>query len=134
MRARTLGQRVLRPDAREKVTGRALFPGDLKMDGMLSMKVLFSDRAHARIVDIDFSDAERMPGVVAVLTHRDVPVNEYGLIYKDQPALCGDKVRSIFDRVVIAGMIDVQRNIFQDMRVDLVFDAAQFISIERLKM
>ena len=83
------------------MTGRALFPGDLSMDGMLSMKVLFSDRPHAKIESIDSSEAEQLPGVVAVLTHRDVPVNEYGLIYKDQPALSGDKVRSLFDRVAL---------------------------------
>jgi CO/xanthine dehydrogenase Mo-binding subunit len=96
-----MGRRVLRPDAVDKVTGRARFPGDLTMDKTLHMKVLFSDRVHARIVDIDTSAAEQVPGVVAVLTHEDVPVNEYGLMIKDQPALCGDKVRSIFDRVAL---------------------------------
>jgi CO/xanthine dehydrogenase Mo-binding subunit len=101
MRTRTLGQRVLRPDAEAKVTGQALFPGDLRMDGMLAMKVLFSERPHAQIERIDTAEAERQPGVVAVLTHKDVPVNEYGLIYKDQPALNGDKVRSLFDRVAL---------------------------------
>jgi CO/xanthine dehydrogenase Mo-binding subunit len=102
MKGQAIGRRELRPDAVDKVTGGALFPGDLTMDGMLYMKVLFSDRPHARIVEIDTSEAERVPGVVAILTHEDVPVNEYGLIYKDQPALSGDKVRSIFDRVALA--------------------------------
>ena len=101
MKGQAIGRRMLRPDAMDKVTGRARFPGDLYMDGMLHVKVLFSDRAHARIVSIDSSGAEQVPGVVAVLTHRDVPVNEYGLIYKDQPALCSDKVRSMFDRVAL---------------------------------
>jgi CO/xanthine dehydrogenase Mo-binding subunit len=100
-RAQAIGQRFLRPDAVDKVTGRARFPGDLTMDGMLYMKVLFSTQAHARIVSIDTTAAEDLPGVVAVLTHKDVPVNEYGLIYKDQPALNGDKVRSLFDRVAL---------------------------------
>ncbi len=97
----TLGRRLLRPDAVDKVTGRALFPGDLEMEGALAMKVLFSSQVHARIVSIELSEAERLPGVVAILTHKDVPVNEYGLIYKDQPALNGDKVRSLFDRVAL---------------------------------
>jgi CO/xanthine dehydrogenase Mo-binding subunit len=101
MKAQAIGQRVRRPDAVDKVTGRARFPGDLYMEGMLYAKVLFSDRPHARIVAIDTSEAEQLPGVVAVLTHKDVPVNEYGLIYKDQPALNGDKVRSVFDRVAL---------------------------------
>jgi CO/xanthine dehydrogenase Mo-binding subunit len=101
MKRQAIGQRMLRPDALDKVTGRARFPGDLYMDGMLYVKVCFSDRAHARILSIDTSEAEQVPGVVAILTHRDVPVNEYGLIYKDQPALSGDKVRSVFDRVAL---------------------------------
>jgi len=100
-KTRTLGRRLLRPDAVDKVTGRARFPGDLVMEGALAMKVLFSSQVHARIVSIDNSEAEKVPGVVAILTHRDVPVNEYGLIYKDQPALNGDKVRSLFDRVAL---------------------------------
>jgi CO/xanthine dehydrogenase Mo-binding subunit len=101
VKTQAIGRRMLRPDAVDKVTGRARFPGDLAMEGMLTIKVLFSPQAHARIVSIDTTEAERLPGVVAVLTHRDVPVNEYGLIYKDQPALNGDKVRSVFDRVAL---------------------------------
>ncbi len=101
MRTQVIGRRLRRPDAVDKVTGRARFPGDLDMPGVLYGKVLFSDRPHARILSIDTSEAERVPGVVAVLTHKDVPVNEYGLIFKDQPALSGDKVRSVFDRVAL---------------------------------
>jgi len=101
MKGHALGRRVLRPDAVDKVTGRARFPGDLYVEGALVAKVLFSDRPHAKIVSIDTTEAEQVPGVVAILTHEDVPVNEYGLIYKDQPALNGDKVRSMFDRVAL---------------------------------
>jgi CO/xanthine dehydrogenase Mo-binding subunit len=101
MKGQSIGQRLLRPDAVDKVTGRALFPGDLHSDGMLYLKVLFSDQPHARILNIDTSQAGQVPGIVAVLTHKDVPVNEYGLIYKDQPALASDKVRTIFDRVAL---------------------------------
>jgi CO/xanthine dehydrogenase Mo-binding subunit len=101
MKGQALGRRVLRPDAVDKVTGRTRFPGDLQAQDALFMKVLFSERAHARIMAVDTAAAEQVPGVVAVLTAADVPVNEYGLIYKDQPALCGDKVRSVFDRVAL---------------------------------
>ncbi|RPI58584.1 MAG: aldehyde oxidase [Chloroflexi bacterium] len=101
MKEQVIGRRMQRPDAVGKATGRTRFPGDLEMDGALSLKVLFADRVHARILAIDTAEAERVPGVVAILTHRDVPVNEYGLIYPDQPALCGNRVRSIFDRVAL---------------------------------
>jgi CO/xanthine dehydrogenase Mo-binding subunit len=101
MKGQAIGRRMVRPDAVDKVTGRTRFPGDLYMEDMLSLKVLFSDRPHARILSIDTSEAAQVPGVVAILTHHDVPVNEYGLMYKDQPALAGDRVRSIFDRVAL---------------------------------
>jgi CO/xanthine dehydrogenase Mo-binding subunit len=101
MKVQTIGQRVQRPDAVDKVTGRARFPGDLHMEGTLYAKVLFSERTHAEIVVIDTFEAEQVPGLIAILTHEDVPINEYGLIHKDQPALNGDKVRSVFDRVAL---------------------------------
>ncbi|MFH1573311.1 MAG: xanthine dehydrogenase family protein molybdopterin-binding subunit [Acidobacteriota bacterium] len=85
----SIGRSVPRTDAYAKVTGEAKFPGDLSMDGMLHAKTLFALRPHARILSIDPSAAEAVPGVVAVLTARDVPVNERGLQIPDQPVLCG---------------------------------------------
>ena len=85
----TLGQSLPRVDARGKVTGETLYPGDLSMQDMLHMKILFTDRPHARIKSIKTGRAEAAPGVVAVYTAKDVPVNEYGLQWQDQPVLCG---------------------------------------------
>jgi CO/xanthine dehydrogenase Mo-binding subunit len=87
--AAVIGKSVPRVDALAKVTGRALFPGDLVMPDILHMKILFSERPHARIVRLDTTKAEAYPGVVAVFTAKDVPVNEYGLQKPDQPVLCG---------------------------------------------
>ncbi len=84
-----IGTSHARIDAVGKVTGATVYPGDLGMDGMLYMKILFAGRPHARILRINTAAAEMAPGVVAVLTARDVPVNEYGLIMQDQPVLCG---------------------------------------------
>jgi CO/xanthine dehydrogenase Mo-binding subunit len=84
-----IGTSVARPDALEKVTGKALFSGDLSMPEMLHMKTLFAWRPHARVLNIDTTRAEAVPGVVAIYTAKDVPVNEYGLQIKDQPVLCG---------------------------------------------
>ena len=104
-----IGQRVRRMDAVGKVTGETLYPGDIDMEDQLWMKIRFSDRVHARITAIDTSKAEAFPGVVAVYTAKDVPVNEYGLIMPDQPVLCGpgstkdgaDIVRCISDQVAL---------------------------------
>lgn len=59
------------------------------MKGMLHMKMLFAGRPHARVKWIKTNKAEAAPGVVAVYTSKDVPVNEYGLQWQDQPVLCG---------------------------------------------
>lgn len=84
-----IGQPIARSDALDKVTGKALYSGDLVRPGMLHMKILFALRPHARIITIDTSAAVALKGVAAVLTAADVPVNEYGLQWKDQPVLCG---------------------------------------------
>lgn len=105
----SIGQSLTRIDAVGKVTGETLYPGDFDMAEQLWMKIRFADRVHARITAIDTSQAEAYPGVVAVLTAQDVPVNEYGLIMRDQPVLCGpgsskaggDIVRCVSDQVAL---------------------------------
>ena len=91
-----VGQPVARNDAIEKVTGHLKFPGDLNMPGQLYAKMLWSEHPHARI-HIDTSAAESVPGVVAVYTGKDVPHNEFGLIFKDQPVFSFDVARSVGD-------------------------------------
>jgi CO/xanthine dehydrogenase Mo-binding subunit len=67
-----IGQRTIRPDGVDKVTGRAAFAADTTMPGMIWGKVLRSPHPHARIRSIDTSKAEELPGVKAVVTSRDV--------------------------------------------------------------
>ncbi|MEP0806226.1 MAG: xanthine dehydrogenase family protein [Chloroflexota bacterium] len=105
----SIGKSLPRVDARGKVTGETPYSGDLSMPGMLHMKVLFAGRPHARIKSIDTRKAEAAPGVAAVFTAKDVPVNEYGLQWQDQPVLCGpgsakpgaDVVRFVGDQVAV---------------------------------
>src|SRR5512135_3303155 len=89
MTSHFIGQSIPRVDAPGKVTGETLYPGDISMPGMLHMKIMFSSKAHARIINLDPSAAIDWPGLVCVLTAQDVPVNEYGLQITDQPVLCG---------------------------------------------
>ena len=63
-----IGQRTIRPDGVDKVTGRAAFAADTNMPGMIWGKVLRSPHPHARIKSIDTSKAEALPGVKAVVT------------------------------------------------------------------
>jgi CO/xanthine dehydrogenase Mo-binding subunit len=67
-----IGQRTVRPDGVDKVTGRAAFAADTTMPGMIWGKVKRSPHPHARIKSIDTSKAEALPGVKAVVTARDV--------------------------------------------------------------
>lgn len=105
-----IGQSINRVDALGKVTGETRFPGDIDKPGQVYMKILFAGRPHAIIRSINTSDAEKMSGVLAVFTAKDVPVNEYGLIMPDQPVLCGpdsdkpyaDRVRFVGDQIALA--------------------------------
>jgi CO/xanthine dehydrogenase Mo-binding subunit len=109
MPGRVVGHSFPRIDARAKVTGEAKYPADFSMPGMLHAKILFAGRPHARILSIDPSEAEKVPGVVAIFTAKDVPINEYGLQTPDQPVLCGpgsakpgaDVVRWVGDQVAL---------------------------------
>jgi CO/xanthine dehydrogenase Mo-binding subunit len=94
-----VGTSVVRPDAKDKVTGAAIYARDLSMPGMLHMKLVFAGRPHARIVRVDTSPALACPGVHAVFTAADVPHNLYGLMIPDQPVFCFDVVRFAGDRV-----------------------------------
>jgi len=101
MHRRTIGQPIRRPDAPPKVTGETLYPADLYMDGMLHIKVLWSDRPHARLLGVDASAALALPGVVAVFTAADVPVNEFGIEEMDEHVLAQDKVRFVGEPVAL---------------------------------
>jgi CO/xanthine dehydrogenase Mo-binding subunit len=96
-----LGTSVPRPDALGKVTGGTKYPADLVRADMLHLKIVFAHRPHARILKLDTGQALAHPGVVDVLTARDVPYNAYGLVEADEPALCSDVVRYVGDRVAL---------------------------------
>ena len=76
-----VGQSVLRPDAFEKVLGGKGFPVNVALPGMLHAKLLRSPYPHARILSIDASMAEKLPGVKAVLLPKDVPQIKYCPVY-----------------------------------------------------
>ena len=67
-----LGKRVTRVDALEKVTGAAQYGGDVHLPGMLHGKFVRSAHPHAKILNIDTSEAEKLPGVRAIVTQDDV--------------------------------------------------------------
>lgn len=98
---RWVGKSVARRDALEKATGSAKFASDMFPENLLYVLTLRSKHPHAIIRRIDVSKALKMPGVVGVYTHRDVPNNRFGVFYKDRPVLCDDRVRYIGDPVAL---------------------------------
>lgn len=91
---RGVGESVRRPDGRLKVRGDFAYASDLRWDGMVWGATLRSPHPHARILRLDATRARRLPGVVAVLTHEDVPGRRlYGMKVADQPVLAVDRVR-----------------------------------------
>ena len=106
MAYRVIGGSQPRADAWEKVLGRPIYAGDLAVAGMLHGKIVRSPYASARIVRIDTSAARALPGVIAVLTHQDVPQNALrmelpgrmaeataGAVLATQPVLAERRVR-----------------------------------------
>jgi CO/xanthine dehydrogenase Mo-binding subunit len=73
----------------DKVTGSALYAGDMDFPGQAWLKIVFAGTPHAIIRAVHIEEVLAAPGVIAVLTAADAPVNEYGLIMPDQPVLCG---------------------------------------------
>ena len=70
---KVIGTSPLRHDGVDKVTGRAAFGADIRLPGMLYGAVLRSPHAHAKILSIDTSEAEKLHGVHAVITAKDFP-------------------------------------------------------------
>jgi len=103
----TIGKRIPKRDAPQKVTGSAIYIQDLKIPGMLYGKILYSKYPHAKILKIDTSRAEKLPGVKAVITGSDTPTFKFGF-FKDNPPLKTGKVLSMRDELAAVAAIDPQ--------------------------
>jgi CO/xanthine dehydrogenase Mo-binding subunit len=115
---KVIGKRLPRVDARERVTGEAIYPADLDMPGMAHAKILRSPLAHARIRGVDTSRARALEGVLAVVTAADfpelpvgatIPMGEtgYDMWMVAQLNMARDKVLWIGQPVAAVAAIDV---------------------------
>ncbi len=100
-----IGKRIPKPDAIPKATGQIIYGHDVKVPRMLYGKILRSPLPHARILHIDTSRAERLSGVKAVITAKDLPPRRFGY-GRDRTPLKGDKVRRCGDEVAAVAAID----------------------------
>jgi CO/xanthine dehydrogenase Mo-binding subunit len=92
----------VRPDGKEKVTGTGRYTADLDLTGQLHARFRYADHTRARIVRIDTSRARALPGILAVLTHEDVPDVRYGQLVKDRRLFAKEEVR--FEGDVVAAV------------------------------
>src|SRR2546430_2144267 len=120
-RTKVVGKPFRKVDARAKCTGQTKFADDIFLPRMLYCRILRSHLPHALIKHIDLSKAIAMPGVIAVITGKDLPI-PYGIlpVSQDEHALCIDKVRFIGDPVASVAAIDE----------DTAFDAMNLIEVE----
>ncbi len=119
MSAKYVGESLRRPDTPAKAVGRAQYIHDLARPGMLYGKVRFSEHAHARILNIDTSKAERLPGVRAVITAANTPRVQVGFL-RDNRALKASKVLQLRDEIAAVAAIDP----------DIAAEAAALIEVE----
>ncbi|HEY5883338.1 MAG TPA: molybdopterin cofactor-binding domain-containing protein [Pyrinomonadaceae bacterium] len=116
-----VGKPFRKVDARAKCVGQTKFADDIVLPRMLACKILRSHLPHALIKNVDLSKALALPGVVAVLSGKELPIS-YGIlpVSQDEHALCIDKVRFIGDPVAAVAAIDE----------DVAFDAMNLIEVE----
>jgi CO/xanthine dehydrogenase Mo-binding subunit/aerobic-type carbon monoxide dehydrogenase small subunit (CoxS/CutS family) len=122
-----IGRRIPVRDARLKVTGKAVYVGDMELPGMLYGKILYSPVAHAKIKSIDTTEAEALPGVLAVLTYKNSPRIPYNSamrfkghkVVRDEYVF-DDTVRYVGDRVaaVAAETLEIAQSAIRLIKVE----------------
>jgi CO/xanthine dehydrogenase Mo-binding subunit len=117
---KVVGTSVPRGEGSGKVSGRTIYAADVKLPGLLWAKILRSPHPHARIRRVDFSKAQKVSGVRAIITGEDVKGRLIGKQIRDMPVLCWDTVRFVGDRVaaVAAETVDAAEEASHLIEVD----------------
>jgi 4-hydroxybenzoyl-CoA reductase subunit alpha len=131
-----IGKSIAMIDAAGKTTGSGKYADDLSLPGMLYGKILHSPHPHARIKSIDTSRAERLDGVIAVVTGKDAP-NPFGIlpVGHDEHALALDKVRYVGDNVACVAAVSeaIAEKALELIAVDYELQPAYFDPEESMK-
>ena len=118
-----VGEEMGRIDAEDKILAEGEYVDDMKIDGMIYGFALRSKYPRALVKNIDYSDAEKLEGVVKVVTSKDIPGERYGgHLKKDWPALIevGEETRYVGDAIalVAATSMDIARKAADLIKVD----------------
>ena len=134
---KVVGTRPIRPDGVDKVTGRAVFAADTRASGMLWGKILRSPHAHARIVSIDTSKAEKLPGVLAVVTAKDFPeianeeafVGEGPMNFRDLSCNVMARAKALYEGHAVAAVAATTQAIADEALalIDVKYDVLPFV-------
>ena len=100
--ARTESRPFIRPDGKDKVTGGGRYTADMTLTGMLHARFVYAPSTHARLLRVDTAKARALPGVLAVITHADVPDVLHGPFVPDRRLFAKDVVR--FEGDVVAAV------------------------------
>ena len=111
-----VGRNVFRVDVRDKVLGSGVYPDDVEMEGMVYGSCLRSAYPRAVVKKLDCSEAEKLPGVLAVLTARDVPNNKVGHIQQDWDVMIpeGGTTRMMGDAICL--LVAEKREILEEAK------------------
>ncbi|MFL0267104.1 xanthine dehydrogenase family protein molybdopterin-binding subunit [Candidatus Clostridium radicumherbarum] len=106
---RAVGEGFIRPDAFDKVLGKAVYPDDIEFEGMLYAGVKRSTIAYGKVLSINTEEIKKLPGVEAVIDYSMLPgADSHGVIFKDIPILVKDTVKRVGDALVLVVAKDKQ--------------------------
>jgi len=123
--SQVIGRTTIRPDAKSKVTGSAIYTDDLKFEKMLYAAVRRAEVPHAILREVDFDAALSVSGVVAVLTAKDVPGDKnHGLVIFDWPTMIGigERIRYVGDALAIIAAETQEAALEAATRIEVRFD------------
>ncbi len=119
----SIGGKHPKYSADKLVLGQSPFVADVKLDGMVYAALKFSDHPRAKVLSIDISEAAKTPGVIRVITAKDIPGERHvGLIVNDWPVMTdiGEETRYVGDVLasVVAGTEEIARKAVQKIKVE----------------
>jgi CO/xanthine dehydrogenase Mo-binding subunit len=117
-----IGKSIVRGEGPDKVSGKAIYAADISQPGMLWGQVIRSPYPYARIVSIDKSQAEALPGVHAVVTGQDIPDAKIGRRMVDMPVLARDVVRFVGEKVAAVAAVDKDTADEALLLIDVIYE------------
>lgn len=118
---KAVGQGLIKPDAYDKVIGKAIYPDDIEFEGMLYAGVKRSTIPYGRVISVNKEEIKRLPGVECVIDYSMIPGSiSYGVIFKDTPILVKDIVKRVGDSIllVVAKDKDSLNNALNKVKVE----------------